>query len=236
MSKPRDIELFLSAYAGQRSNPSSKNNYLFYKNEIPCQPDGLRYEEWMKAYEKDFIELEMNHGYIQWFFPIRERGVNPLSQPLEPYEIEQMKDDPIISERLLRSYKMMLLFYGIELKDDRLSLSSNYKERLRNLQDHSHNLLRITRIIKHLSEFPKLQSHAANLVLFFVAIHSEGLLNFQQGSMRGNSLDQWWSNCFRNQEERQNIRNIVMNRGEFGEKIWGFKEYGKWFDDRNAKT
>ncbi|WWC58088.1 uncharacterized protein I303_100623 [Kwoniella dejecticola CBS 10117] len=233
MSKPRDIDLFLFSYAGQRSNPSAVNNYLFYTNKIPCQPDGLKYDEWMKAYERDFQELEMNHGFVQWFFPIRERGVNPLARPLETHEIEEMKDESVILDRLMRSFKMMLLFYGIEFKEGVLTLSPDHRERLCNLQNHSHNLLRITRILKHLSEFPQLQPHAAALVLFFTAVHSEGLLNFQEGSMRGDSLDRWWSNCFRDEEERKAVRAIVRRRGEFGDKQWGFEEYSKWAEGRS---
>ncbi|WWC85779.1 uncharacterized protein L201_000645 [Kwoniella dendrophila CBS 6074] len=236
MSRPRDIDIFLSSYQGQRSNPSAVNNYLFYTNQIPCQPDGQKYDEWMKSSERDFIELEMNHGFVQWFFPIRERGVNPLAQPLEVHEIEEMKDNPDILNRLLRSYKMMLGFYGIDFNNGKLSLSNDHKERLQNLRDHSHNLLRITRILKHLSEFPALQPHASTLVLFFTAIHSEGLLSFQEGTMRGQSLDQWWSNCFRNEDERNAVRKIVRSRGGYGEKVWGWDKFDEWYENRSVSS
>ncbi|WVW81758.1 hypothetical protein I302_103754 [Kwoniella bestiolae CBS 10118] len=232
MPRPRDIDLFLSSYAGQRSNPSAQSNYLFYSNQIPCQPDGLKYEEWMKSYENDMVELEMSHGYVQWFFPIRERGVNPLAQPLTIDEIEKMQGDEVVLGRLLRSYKMMLLFYGINFNDGKLSLSPTHKERFANLTSNSHNLLRITRILKYLSEFPILQPHAASLVLFFTAAHSTGLLNFQEGSIRGDSLDWWWSNCFRDEGERRGVREIVRGRGGFGEGKWGWEEYERWFDGR----
>ncbi|WWC97092.1 hypothetical protein V866_003970 [Kwoniella sp. B9012] len=248
MPRPRDIDLFLSSYAGQSSSSLGDKNYRFYSNRIPCQPDGLKYEEWMKRYENDMIELELNQqvvlistwnssqicGYVQWFFPIRERGVNPLAQPLTPDEIDKMKVDETIQDRLLRSYKMMLSFYGIDFNNGKLKLSQDHKERFRNLRDHSHNLLRLTRILKHLSEFPLLQPHAASLVLFFTAVHSEGLLNFEEGSVRGNSLEQWWSNCFRDEGERRAIRSIVRNRGGFGEKKWGWKEFEKWYDARET--
>ncbi|WRT63683.1 uncharacterized protein IL334_000606 [Kwoniella shivajii] len=229
MSRPRDIDVFLSSYRGQRGNSSLSNNYLFYTNQTPCQPDGMRYDEWMKTYERDYVELEMNHGYVQWFFPIRERGVNPHAQPLESHEIEKMKDDQAIIDKLLRSFKMMLSFYGIDFNDGKFTLSKDYKERFQNLRDRSHNLLRITRILKHLSEFEQLQTHTSTLVLFFATVHSEGLLNFQEGTMRGDSLDQWWSNCFRDESERKSIRKIVQSRGKFGSKAWGWEEYDQWY-------
>lgn len=41
------------------------------------------------------------------FFPIREYGVNPEAQPLQPREIEAMQNNPEIVSRLLKSYKMV---------------------------------------------------------------------------------------------------------------------------------
>ena len=39
--------------------------------------------EWKGNYEW----LERHHGYIQWLFPIRERGLNWDAQELQPHEI-----------------------------------------------------------------------------------------------------------------------------------------------------
>ncbi|WWD22397.1 hypothetical protein CI109_106888 [Kwoniella shandongensis] len=236
MGRPRDVDQFLTSYPNVRPNPSASSNLLFYSNKLPLQPDNLKYEEFMRAHERDYVELELNHGYIQWFFPIREHGVNPRAQPLEPHEIKAMEQDSDITARLLRSYKMMLRFYGIEFDSGRLQPSPDHKERLDNLRSRSHNLLRLTRILKHLSEFPTtLQPHAAPLVLYFVAAHSEGLLSFEEGSMRGDSMDKWWSNCFRDEEERKEVRGIVRARGKVGVKKWGWEEYRKWFDARGKK-
>ncbi|WVF66204.1 hypothetical protein IAT40_000944 [Kwoniella sp. CBS 6097] len=235
MSRPRDIDAFLSSYKGQRSSGGGDSNLRFYKNEIPCQPDGLKYESWINKYERDYVELEMNHGYVQWLFPIQEQGVNYHAQPLEPDELEAMKQDPEVLDRLLRSYKMMLRFYGIDFNDGQLKLSEDYNERLLNLKQRSHNLLRITRIMKHLSEFPQLQPHVAPLVLFFVALHSEGLLDFSAGSMRGDSLDRWWSNVFRDEAERKAVRGIVRARGKFGGKVWGREKYEWWVDEKGRE-
>ena len=48
-------------------------------------------------------------------FPIREYGMNYDSQPLQIHEIESMKADPIILERVIKSYQLMLDFYGMHL-------------------------------------------------------------------------------------------------------------------------
>ena len=48
-------------------------------------------------------------------FPIREYGMNYESQPLQVHEINAMKSDPVIIERIIESYKLMLDFYGMRL-------------------------------------------------------------------------------------------------------------------------
>jgi Opioid growth factor receptor (OGFr) conserved region len=48
-------------------------------------------------------------------FPIREYGMNYDSQPLQTHEIESMKADPTILERVIKSYQLMLDFYGMHL-------------------------------------------------------------------------------------------------------------------------
>jgi hypothetical protein len=45
-------------------------------------------------------------------FPIREYGMNYESQPLQEHEIEEMKASEEVIERILRSYRLMLSFYG----------------------------------------------------------------------------------------------------------------------------
>ena len=48
-------------------------------------------------------------------FPIREYGMNYDSQPLQTHEIESMKADPTILDRVINSYQLMLDFYGMHL-------------------------------------------------------------------------------------------------------------------------
>ena len=104
-----------------------------------------------------------------------------------------------------------------------------------NLKYRPHNLLRLTRILKHLSEIPPLQPYAAPLVLFFVSQHSEGNIDFGQGTMHGDSMDRWWSNCFRDEREREEVREIVMARGGCMERKWGKEDFERWYDRRGKQ-
>ena len=66
-------------------------------------------------------------------------------------EAEQFKNSPEMQANLIKSYELMLDFYGFVLKDKQTGeviRSQDYKSRFRNLSYHSHNYLRITRILK----------------------------------------------------------------------------------------
>jgi hypothetical protein len=45
------------------------------------------HDQWKLNYQ----HLESHHGYIQWLFPIRERGLNWQAQELQPHEIKVNK-------------------------------------------------------------------------------------------------------------------------------------------------
>ncbi len=49
-------------------------------------------------------------------FPIQEHGVNYQAQSLQPHEIEAMTADEEIIERVIKSYRLMLDFYGMQLQ------------------------------------------------------------------------------------------------------------------------
>lgn len=53
--------------------------------------------------------------FWEYRFPIREYGMNYESQPLQPQEIARMKSDSLILGRIVKSYQLMLDFYGMRL-------------------------------------------------------------------------------------------------------------------------
>ena len=72
-------------------------------------------------------------------FPIREYGMNYESQPLQTHELEAMKQDPDVINRIIESYKLMLDFYGMRLVSpesgevERSLPPRNYAPRYKNL-------------------------------------------------------------------------------------------------------
>jgi hypothetical protein len=86
-----------------------------------------------------------------------------------------------------------------------------------------------------LTEIKPFQENVAHLVLYFTAQHSEGNIDLSPGTYHGGSLDRWWSNCFRDENEREEIQKIVKARGGFGEKKWGMEAYWQWYCDRPTR-
>jgi len=85
--------------------------------------------------------------------------VNMHSKPLHDTEIQLMKQNHDIQARLIRSYNLMLDFFGMRLKDIRLCFNNQgeitrsryWQKRFKNIKQNPHNKLRITRILISLS-------------------------------------------------------------------------------------
>ncbi|KAF8903124.1 opioid growth factor receptor conserved region-domain-containing protein [Gymnopilus junonius] len=220
MYTPRDIQEFLDDYPDVTDDPSCTANLKFYSNNLRCRPDNRTIEEIHEKSERlmplwwfgEYGKLEAKHGYIQWLFPIREYGMNYESQPLQAHEIDAMKADPVVIQRVTESYKLMLDFYGMHLVSEETGLVGralpprNYAARYYNLVRSSHNYLRISRILKCLSEMELERLNAGFLLHVLNEQSEENELN-----TRGicNSMDTWWANCLRNKEERTWIGALI---------------------------
>ncbi|KAI0647788.1 opioid growth factor receptor conserved region-domain-containing protein [Trametes meyenii] len=209
MSLPGDIREFLEGYPRVPDDPRLNANLEFYSNKRRCQPDNLLIDDLHEQWETDYGKLEYKHGYIQWLFPLQEYGMNYQAQPLQKHEIPPMKEDPAVIDRLRCSYTTMLGFYGMVLVSNEtgeLRRADNWQERYRNLARAPHNNLRISRILKCLSEFG-LEHLNAGFLLFVLAEQSEnGQLSTQTIQ---SSMDRWWVNCLRNEEERTWVNETV---------------------------
>lgn len=55
---------------------------------MQSKPRGDFIENILDTWCGNYQLLELNHGYIQWLFPIREQGMNMYAQPLQLHELE----------------------------------------------------------------------------------------------------------------------------------------------------
>lgn len=212
MSIPKDVQEFLDGYPDIEHDPSQSDNLLFYQNELRCRPDRKLIDDLHEEWLGDYDTLEYKHGFIQWLFPIREYGMNFESQPLQPHEIEAIKADTAAMKRVLTSYKLMLDFYGMALLSEESGLVGraapprNFVARYRNLVRSSHNYLRISRILKCLSEMG-LEHLNTGFLLHVLNEQSEN--NELNTPGIRSSMDRWWANCIRHEEERQRVREAI---------------------------
>lgn len=150
-----DTEDYLKGYPGQVDNPNLNENLRFYQGKISSKPQGdfidVIHQQWRGEYDL----LEVHHGYIQWLFPIREQGLNYEVHPLQKHEAAIIAADPLLQAKIMKSFDLMLDFYGMKLLNPstgEVCRGDNYLKMYRNLVTHPHNFLRITRILKCLGE------------------------------------------------------------------------------------
>ena len=129
-------------------------------------------------HEFDFHELEFNHDYIQWLFPLPEpSGANESAPVLSKEDIAAFESDDSLRRALLQSFEMMMRFYGLDLMvrdgDVEVVRSATFNERSAVwLTSGNHNFLRISRILRSLSLLG-LDSHALAFLKCLEAIYAE---------------------------------------------------------------
>lgn len=151
----KEMKSYRDGYPDSADDPNLTDNYRFYLNEVPCRPDALFIDEIFRDWSGNYDVLELNHNYIQWLFPTRSKGSSRDWQPLQLHEAKKIQEDPMAQDRVLRSYKMMLDFFGIELLDETKGIvdkAPHWEERFLHLNRSLHNSMRITRILKSLGE------------------------------------------------------------------------------------
>jgi opioid growth factor receptor-like protein len=103
-------------------------------------------------------KLEVRHDFIQILFPLTEPSAHIPSAPvLDAATLAEFQKNPTIQQNLLRSFQLMLRFYGFQLIDrdvpePRIVPAADFPTKSANwLFLGDHNFLRITRILKCLS-------------------------------------------------------------------------------------
>ncbi|XP_005302952.2 opioid growth factor receptor isoform X1 [Chrysemys picta bellii] len=221
----KDMQRYRHCYPGLKERePDAEEeemwNLSFYKNEIHFLPHGLFIDELLEAWQEDYETLEENHSYIQWLFPLRERGMNWRAKPLTCKEIQAFKKSKEVMQRFIRAYKLMLGFYGINLTDQEtgeVQRAENWRQRFRNLDRFSHNNLRITRILKCLGEMGY-ERYQVRLVSFFL---TETLVYQTLPNVKRSALDYFLFTIRNKQKRRELIHYAWMHFKPQDKFAWG---------------
>lgn len=124
----------------------------FFGNVIPSLPRG-DYADRIIGHWSD-ASLEAHHGYIQWLFPNGAASRFNSDAPVPSvFEVALIRTDATLRKTYLRGLWRILLFWGFHSTGQRIVRSSNWRARFENLAAHTHNYLRITRVLSSLSLF-----------------------------------------------------------------------------------
>nr|XP_055040185.1 opioid growth factor receptor-like isoform X4 [Misgurnus anguillicaudatus] len=198
-------------------------NLDFYKGLMRSVPDGVSIYEFHKEWKGKYDRLERVHSYIQWLFPIQEKGMNWEAHVLTKEEIKLFRKDKAAKDNLLKSYELMLDFYGIRLVNSytgEVTRAYNWRERFDNLNRNTHNNLRITRILKCLGTlgFERFQE---KLVRFFV---QETLVEKRLPNVKQSVLDYFIFAVLNKSERKDLIRFAFCHYQPRKDFVWGPKK------------
>ncbi|XP_033872843.1 opioid growth factor receptor-like protein 1 isoform X2 [Acipenser ruthenus] len=180
---------------------------------------GIYVEEILTKWKGDYEQLEHNHTYIQWLFPLREQGLNFYAQELTQDEIKEFQGTREAKRRFLVAYTVMLDFFGLKLldKNGNVARAANWQDRFQHLNESQHNYLRITRILKSLGELG-FESFKAPLVKLLL---EEALVEETMPNMKHSALE-YFVYTIRNRKERRVLLRFAQLHYQPPEHfIWG---------------
>jgi hypothetical protein len=190
-------------------------NIEFYTNKRPSYPEG----DYLKIIHKKWFGkrklLEENHSYIQWLFPTTEEPTNNThAYPLSEYEINYMTKDADIQENIIKSYELMLDFYGMRIKNKEtgeLERNDEYQVNYNHLnkKTSAHNFMRICRIIKSMNLLG-LSEYTSQLIVFLV---DEIYVNKVFKNLKDSylSMEKFFLPCIKNEGLFQKLNQIIKN-------------------------
>ena len=163
----------------------------FYLGEQPDSEGRMIQEIWAW----NFDELECEHDYIQWLFPLPEKSFFNSSAPVVNQEvIEAFHANTQLRENLFKSFNLMLGFYGLQGGEDNegqfvVTKSAEYPVRKKEwICPLDHNYLRITRILRCLMVLG-LERYAQSFYRCLSQIYRE------ESDRIGGKTFQYWTNA-----------------------------------------
>ncbi|XP_051532347.1 opioid growth factor receptor-like [Myxocyprinus asiaticus] len=198
-------------------------NLRFYQGQRRSVPDDVHIHEFHKEWFAQYNRLERVHSYIQWLFPLQEPGMNWDAHVLTKKEIKLFREDENAKKHLVKSYKLMLDFYGIQLVNEctgDVARARNWQDRFRNLNRNTHNNLRITRILKSLGTLG-FQHYQAPLVKFFL---KETLVDRNLERVKQSVLDYFMFAVLDKSKRRDLIRFAFKHFEPQDDFVWGPKK------------
>ena len=158
-----------------------ENIYNFYVNE----EKDLYGRTFNDILNKNKFWLEFSHNYIQRLFPLNENSKYDKTAPILTIElIQNMKNNNIVRENMLKALDVMLRLYSIQ--DYPNNIKWHYW-----ITPYNHNYKRLTRIIKSL-KLIDLEEYALSLYDYLTLIYNKFPL------LIGKETFEYWTNAINN--------------------------------------
>lgn len=147
-------------------------NAEFYLGTIKTEKGGLSLSAMQKLIA-NYDNVEKDYGLIAWMFPTYHASCFAVNaKPLTKDEAEVFRTNNKIAERVLKSYVLLLDFFGLELIDQEtgeIDRNQNYAARYKKaFLTNYHHHLKLTRVLSFLN-IVGLRKYAIALVDFLEA-------------------------------------------------------------------
>lgn len=130
---------------------SNQNRWVdFYQHKAADHRNRTLLDLWTQTFD----ELEQNHDFIQWLFPLPEPSpVNPHAPLLDPTTLAAAQQSEQVKQNLLRSYDTMAAFWGFNRNDyGGIQPSAQFAIQSKKWCCYNdHNQLRLTRMLRCMS-------------------------------------------------------------------------------------
>ncbi len=139
----------------------SKKGQIFWKfinNEqktLGNEPRELTRSRLIQLYRDDLNKskpahsrfMEIDHGYIQWLFPLETIGVNPEAPILNKKDFAVLSTIEDIKTKMLEHFELFTEFMGLSYDKNKGTFKKVNANQWKNWIEHPHNNLRISRIL-----------------------------------------------------------------------------------------
>ena len=195
-------------------------NYDFYTNKVAVLIGGqyLTFSAVLNYLDRNYIQLEKTHNYVQWLFPMYTQGMSS-AVPLTKKESAYLRDSTKAVRHFEAALDIMLHFWGMKVdknpNDGSISIkkSDNWIHGTRNLATNSHNFLRINRVLQSLECFGLSEYQAPLLKFLMDEIMVNDIMLKDELAVAKKSLCRHWLKSISDPNEQHFLTQMCKNKG-----------------------
>ena len=145
--------------------------------------------------------METDHGFIQWLFPLKTKGVNPQAPVINKQDHKVLRKVDDFKSKMMEHFLLFTEFMGLEYDQNTGILKKVNAKQWESWIEQLHNNLRISRILTSMKDFG-LESVAKNFLDFLKTESSKrkdeviDRQTFRQfADITRSSCENYWAKC-----------------------------------------